>query len=64
MTMKKPKFTKEQLLTQVKKVYNGPICTDFLEDAMKEPDIESAAQILVLDSAYWNNELVPSQRKS
>jgi len=47
-------FTREELIAYAYEKYGNPICTDKITEALKEPDIESAAQVLIDDSAYWD----------
>jgi len=47
-------FTTKEVLDEVRKTFDEPMCLDFLEDAMQEEKIEDAATVIILDSAYWN----------
>lgn len=35
--------------------YGRPICTDMLDEAMKAETVQEAIDILITDSAYWDN---------
>jgi len=48
-------FTPKEVMDEVRKTFDEPMCLDFLEDAMTEKTIEDAAQVIILDSAYWND---------
>lgn len=50
-------FTTNEVTDLAHKIYGKSICTDFLKDAMKEPTLFDAADVLVLDSAYWNGDI-------
>lgn len=51
----KPKtnaFTREDLMTACKKRYNGSICVDLMEEALKAATLKEAVDILVSDTIY------------
>lgn len=47
-------FTEDEVIAEVRKTFDEPICLDFLDDARGEDTIESAAETIICDSAYWN----------
>lgn len=49
-------FTEEEVIEFAFKKYGKPISTDYLSDAMKEETIEEAAEVLIIDSVYWDGE--------
>ena len=48
------KFTEEQVIELAREMYGKPICLDMLKDAMMKETVEDAAQVLIIDSAYWD----------
>jgi hypothetical protein len=49
------KFTEAELVDLAHKQYGKPISLDMLEEAMKYDAIEEAAELLIIDSQYWDN---------
>ena len=47
-------FTREELIAAAVKAYGGPVCADFIDDAMQEETLEDAVEVIVIDSAYWD----------
>ena len=54
MTYRKFNFTEEEVIAEVRKTFDEPICLDYMEDARGEDTIEGAAETIICDSAYWN----------
>jgi len=47
-------FTREQIIEGAFEKYGHPVCTDFIEDALRAPTLEEAIQIIVDDTFYWD----------
>jgi hypothetical protein len=47
-------FTEEEVLAEVRKIFDEDICLDMMEDARTERTIEDAASLIICDSALWN----------
>lgn len=47
-------FTADEVIAEVRKDFDEPICLDFIDDARQEKDIKNAASIIMIDSALWN----------
>ena len=47
-------FTEKEIIAAAKEEYDGPICVDMIEDAMKAETLEEAVQIIVSDTYYWD----------
>jgi len=47
-------FTEDEVIAEVRKTFDEPICLDFLDDACRANTIEEAAEGIIIDSALWN----------
>ena len=47
-------FTREDVVITACQQYGGPVCVDFLDDAMKANTLQEAVDIIVTDSYYWD----------
>jgi len=47
-------FTEMEVLREVRKTFDEPMCLDFIDDARCEDTIENAAEVIIIDSAFWN----------
>ena len=47
-------FTKNEVLAEVRRTFKEEICLDMMDDARCEETIEDAAEVIILNSAYWN----------
>lgn len=50
------KFTEEELVKAASKKYGKPISVDMLDDAMTQPTLEQAIEVLIIDSVYWDGD--------
>lgn len=50
-------FTEEEVLTEIRKTFDEPICLDFMDDARQSETIEQAAECIIIDSALWNGTI-------
>ena len=49
------RFTREQVLEEVKKRYLEPVYMNALEDAMQEDTFEDAVELVICESQYQAN---------
>ena len=47
-------FTEQEVLDEVRKTFDEEICLDFMDDARTQDTIERAAEVIIIDSAFWN----------
>lgn len=47
-------FSREEVISHVRKTYNDDICLDFIDDAMNTDSLDEAAEIIIVDSELWN----------
>ncbi len=47
-------FTEEQIFAEIRKTFNHPVCVDKLREAKFAETIEEAAQIIIMDTEYWD----------
>jgi hypothetical protein len=50
------RFTREQVLEEVKKRYDGAVYMNALEDAMQEETFENAVDLVICESEYQANK--------
>ena len=50
------KFTRHDVVAKAFEIYGKPVCVDMLDDAMLEPTLEDAVDVIILDSQYWDSE--------
>ena len=48
-------FTVEDVKAEARRQYGKPISIDYMEDAMQEPTLQDAVNVILLDSACWDS---------
>lgn len=51
--MEKEKFTREQIIAEAKRQYGKPVCLDRINEAQKEPTLQEAVDMIIINTAYW-----------
>lgn len=47
-------FTEEDVRREARRQYGKKICIDQLNEAMRQPTLQEAVQVIIMDSEYWD----------
>lgn len=54
--MEKEKFTREQIIAEAKRQYGKGVCLDRIGEAQKEPTLQEAVDMIIIDTASWEGD--------
>ena len=48
-------FTREEVVAEAHRRYGKPVCTDCMNDALKEETLQAAVMTILLDTVMWDS---------
>lgn len=48
-------FTREQVVAEAHRRYSKPVCTDCMDDALREETLDAAVMTILIDTVMWDS---------